>query len=70
MKNILVTPSFAPDFQRCKLLVESANRMVGGIAANYLLIVRKDEPVFAPLTGGRVHLMYKEKLLPELQQDL
>lgn len=65
MKNILVTPSFAPDFQRCKLLVESANRMVGGLADHYLLIDRKDEPVFAPLTGGRVHLMYKEELLPD-----
>lgn len=65
MKNVLITLSYAPDFDRCKLLVHSANKRVSGIEAHYLVIDRRDQALFAPLAGGRVQLLFKEDLLPE-----
>lgn len=64
MKNALITPCYAPDYERCRLLVESANRWVTGLDAHYLLIDRRDEYLFSPLIGGRVRLLLKETLLP------
>lgn len=65
MKNVLVTPTYKPDLERCQLLVSSAERFVRGFDAHYLLVDRRDLKVFAPLAKGNVHLMCKEDLLPK-----
>lgn len=64
MKNILVTPSYEPDFERCRLLVETANRYLTDVDTHLLVIDRRDQAVFKPLVGGRVRILHKEELLP------
>jgi hypothetical protein len=65
LKTALITPSYAPDFDRCAWLVESANKYVQGLDRHCLLIDRRDEALFLPLAGGRVELLFKEDLLPQ-----
>jgi hypothetical protein len=65
LKTALITPSFAPDFDRCKLLVDSANRFVRGIDQHYLVVDRRDVALFRSLARGRVELLVKEDLLPK-----
>lgn len=64
MKNILVTPSFKDDLQRCQRLVQSAEKYVTGYDKHYLLIDKAETELFKPLTNDRVVIMEKESLLP------
>jgi hypothetical protein len=60
----LVTPSYAPDFERCRLLVASVTRMVAANTHHYLLISRHDADVFAPLASNRVTIKIVEDMIP------
>jgi len=64
MKNILVTPTFAPDFKRCKELLGSCDRWVSGVDEHYLIIDSKDAALFKPLQTSSVRVICKEELLP------
>jgi len=66
MKNIaLVTPSFAPDFERCRLLVESVDRYVIGISGHYIVVDRRDFELFKPLASPRTRILVVEDILPD-----
>ena len=64
MKTVLVTPSYAPDFERCKLLIESAARHVHDVDEHVLLVDESDRVLFSQLCSDQVSLMTKESLLP------
>lgn len=64
MKTILVTPSYAPDLERCRLLVESVEKYAVGIDKHILVIDRRDAAAFSDLRRANVELVFKEDLLP------
>ena len=64
MKTAIVTPSYGPDFDRCRLLVESVKAFVPGGVEHVLLIDRKDVPAFRPLAGPRTRIVAVEDVLP------
>jgi len=53
MKTVLVTPSWLPDLERCRFLVESARRFAAGFSAHYLVVDAKDAAPFRNGTNSR-----------------
>src|ERR1700733_9272382 len=62
--SALITPSFRGDFDRCALLVESVARHVPEHVAHYLVVDRRDVPMFRPLAVGRTQLVVVEDVIP------
>ena len=60
----LITPSYAPDFERCKLLVESVERCLLSDTKQYIIVDRRDVNLFKPLTSSKVHLLIVEDIIP------
>ncbi len=60
----LVTPSFRLDLERCSLLVESVERWVPRHVKHYLLVDRRDVPLFRPLSGPRTEVLVVEEMVP------
>lgn len=60
----IVTPSYWRDFERCRLLVESAERFATGHARHCILISRSDVPLFRQLERPGVELVELEAVLP------
>lgn len=66
MNNILVTPTFAPDFERCKALLESSEQQLSGVSEHLLVVDRPDLELFAPLQTAKVRVLCKNELLPSM----
>ncbi|OWK21969.1 hypothetical protein AJ88_13520 [Mesorhizobium amorphae CCBAU 01583] len=50
----VVTASYAPDFERCRLLCETMDRQVSGVVHHYILVEHRDVALFRQLeTGSR-----------------
>lgn len=64
MKTVLVTPSWAQDFDRCRMLVDSAGEFAHGFDKHIILIDALDVHLFQPLAGPKVELVLKQDLLP------
>jgi hypothetical protein len=60
--NIMVTPCYAPDYERCAQLVRSVNKYVHGISEHLLIVDKKDIHAFAHLVEGRTRMITKESL--------
>jgi hypothetical protein len=60
----IATPSYSGDFGRCRLLCDSIDRFVSGMAMHYLLIDPVDEALFRPLEGPRRRIITDADLLP------
>lgn len=63
-KTVLITPSFSRDLERCRRTVESVERFVDPAVHHYLIIDRRDLPLFRPLEGPRTTVVTAEDLLP------
>ena len=63
-KTTIVTPSYAPDFERCRTLCASLQRFVSGHAEHVIIVDRQDQALFSQLTGPQTRLLLKEDLLP------
>ena len=60
----IVTPSYAPDFDRCRLLCETIDRFVTGCSRHYILVEARDVALFRQLET-RTRLVVSERdLLP------
>jgi hypothetical protein len=59
----LITPSYGPDFQRCRLLCESVDRFARN-ATHYVVVDRRDEQLFASLKSPLRRIITAESLLP------
>ncbi len=55
----IITPSHAPDFERCRVLVEST-RLHAPDLDHYLVVERRDQRLFTDLRGPRTHVVVKE----------
>jgi Family of unknown function (DUF6492) len=64
LKFALITPSYAPDFERCKLLTESVEYCLTDDTKHYIVVDRRDVPLFKQLTSPKIHLLVVEELLP------
>ena len=60
----IVTPSYAADFERCRLLCETLDRHVTGTAHHYILVERRDMKLFSQLAGARRTVVNERDLLP------
>lgn len=60
----IATPSYAGDYERCRLLCASIDRFVGGHDMHYLLVEDKDLALFRPLEGSRRRVIAEAELLP------
>ena len=61
---MLVTPSYAGDFERCRLLCESIDRFVTGFEKHYLLVAGFDVGLFRQLESPRRVVIDERDLLP------
>ena len=60
----IVTPSFRLDLERCTLLVESVSRWVAPGVRHYLVIDRRDVPMFKPMLRPGTELIVVEEIIP------
>ena len=60
----LVTPSFGLDLDRCELLVESVARWATPSLRHYLVIDRRDVPLFSHLRSERTQILVVEDIVP------
>ncbi|SDP57331.1 DUF6492 family protein [Phyllobacterium sp. OV277] len=64
MRTAIVTASYAPDFERCKLLCETIDRFVSGYTRHYILVEHRDMALFRQLEGPRRIIVDENDLLP------
>ncbi|WP_256753912.1 DUF6492 family protein [Mesorhizobium sp. Mes31] len=60
----VVTASYAPDFERCRLLCETVDRHVSGAAHHYILVEHRDVALFRQLKTNRRTVVDERELLP------
>ncbi len=60
----LVTASYAPDFERCKLLCETVDHHVTGMAHHYILVEQRDVAQFRQLERQGRTVVDERDLLP------
>jgi hypothetical protein len=60
----LVTPSYWMDVERCRFLLESVERWVPPWVRHYLIIARRDVPLFKPMLNSRTTLLIVEDIIP------
>lgn len=60
----IVTPSYAPDLERCRVLAESVRRHAAPDVDHYIIVDRRDERLFADLRAARTHVVVKQDILP------
>jgi hypothetical protein len=64
MSFCFITPSYAPDFQRCKLLSQSMNEFVQPPFQHYIVVDRVDYSLFRPLANRHTQIITVESVLP------
>ncbi len=64
MKTAFMTASYAGDFDRCRLLCESMDRLVDGDWHHYLMVERRDVALFSSLQGTRRTVVSEADLFP------
>jgi hypothetical protein len=62
--NSIITASYAPDFERCKILCESIDKHASGYDCHYLLVAAPDLTLFAQLAGPKRKILTDRQLLP------
>lgn len=62
--SALVTASYAPDFERCRLLCETVDRHVTGHSHHYILVASADVALFRQLEGPGRTVVDERDLLP------
>jgi hypothetical protein len=64
LTSALVTASYRPDLERCRLLCETIDRHVTGHSHHYLLVASNDVAAFRTLEGSRRTVVDERDLLP------
>lgn len=62
--SAMVTASYAPDFDRCRLLCETVDRHVTGLSHHYILVERNDVALFRQLETKSRTVVDERDLLP------
>ncbi len=61
----IITPSYKPDFERCRLLVESIERCVPDRIKQYIIVSQRDAKLFRQLSSSGVEIIIIEELLSD-----
>ncbi len=64
MRTALVTASYGADFERCRLLCESADALATGLSHHYLLVAGHDVAQFRQLEASNRTVVDERDLLP------
>jgi hypothetical protein len=59
-----ITPSYAPDFERCRLLCESIEKFVSPKIPHYIIVDQRDLALFRKLQNSYTSVITKESILP------
>lgn len=62
--SAIITPSYAPDFERCRLLSWSIERFVNPVATHYIIVPAKDFSLFSQLRNSNTEIVTVESILP------
>jgi len=62
--NAIITASYAPDFERCRILCESIDRYATGYSCHYILVDAPDVGLFAELADPKRKIITDTELLP------
>lgn len=60
----VITPSYAPDFERCRLLSWSIQKFVSPSVTHYIIVDQQDQKRFGQLAGPKTEIITKESILP------
>lgn len=60
----VVTASYGPDLERCRLLCETMDRYFTGYSTHYLLVEKRDVELFRQLQGPRRVVVDEREILP------
>ncbi len=60
----LITPSYAPDFERCRLLCETRQRFLPDAVKHYIVVDRRDVLLFTTLRDRTTEILVVEDILP------
>jgi Family of unknown function (DUF6492) len=60
----IITPSYAPDFERCQLLSWSIKEFVSPSINHYIIVDRRDLSLFRQLEGPQTKIITVESILP------
>ncbi len=60
----LITPSFAPDFERCRLLCETREQLLPSSAKHYIVVDKRDLTLFKELSDRSTEILVVEDILP------
>lgn len=60
----LITPSYARDFELCKLLCETVDAYVSGFDVHYIVVPDDEVAVFAKLERPHRHVVAESEILP------
>ncbi len=64
MKFALITPSYAPDFERCNLLCESVQQRLTRPFNHYVIVDERDLALFRKLENSNTTVLTVESILP------
>jgi hypothetical protein len=60
----IITPSYAPDFERCQLLSRSIEQFISPYVTHYIIVDQRDLPLFRQLQRPKTEIITKEAILP------
>lgn len=60
----IITPSYTPDFERCRLLCKSIDRFISPQVKHYIIVDQRDLKLFQQLQGSMREIITKESILP------
>ncbi|AFY35656.1 DUF6492 family protein [Calothrix sp. PCC 7507] len=60
----IITPSYAPDFERCKLLSWSIQNFISPAVTHYIIVDARDLPLFRQLKSPNTEIIAVESMLP------
>lgn len=60
----LITPSYAPDFERCKLLCSTREKFLPNYVKHYIIVDRRDRSLFNQLKNRNTEILIVEEILP------
>ena len=64
LESCIITPSYKPDFARCRLLSESIDRFSLAPIHHYIIVDRKDKKLFQQLATSQRTILTVESILP------
>ena len=58
MQTVIVTPSYAPDFERCKMLCQSVDKYVSSYTKHVIIVDKNDQRLFNQLKTEKTEIIY------------